>query len=59
VKWHFLESEQYKFGMGVFPQVSLNNPNHPVQKGIAPPGASLILPVEFTKRVGPALPGFR
>jgi hypothetical protein len=40
-------------GISSFLQLSLNNANHSVERGITPPGASLILPVEFTKKLGP------
>jgi hypothetical protein len=30
----------------------VNNPGHSVQRGITPPGASLELPVEFSKKLG-------
>jgi hypothetical protein len=53
VKWRFYDNEQSGFGISVFPQVSINNPDHSVQRGITPPGASLLLPIEFTKKLGP------
>jgi hypothetical protein len=52
VKWRFFDSEKIGLGISVFPQLSLNNPDHSVQRGITPPGASLILPIEFTKKLG-------
>src|SRR5208283_3243127 len=53
VKWRFYDSGEKGMQFSVFPQLSLNNPNHAVERGITPPGASLLLPVEFTKKVGP------
>jgi hypothetical protein len=53
VKWRFYDNEKSAFGISIFPQVSINNPDHSVQRGITPPGASLLLPMEFTKKVGP------
>ncbi len=53
VKWRFYDSDQKGLGISVFPQLSINNPNHSIQRGITPPGASLIIPVEFTKKLGP------
>jgi len=53
VKWRFYDSGEGGMGLSVFPQLSVNNPNHSVQRGITPPGASLILPVEFTRKFGP------
>ena len=52
-KWRFYDNSSRGFSMSVFPQLSLNNPNNAVARGIAPPGASLILPVEFSKKLGP------
>jgi hypothetical protein len=53
VKWRFYDSDEKGLGISLFPQVSINNPDRSVQRGIVPPGASLILPVEFTKKLGP------
>jgi hypothetical protein len=51
-KWRFYDSEEKGFAVSVFPQVSLNNPNSSVDRGITPRGASVILPVEFSKKLG-------
>jgi hypothetical protein len=53
VKWRFYESKVSGFAMSIFPQLSVNNPNDSVERGITPRGASLILPVEFSKKLGP------
>jgi hypothetical protein len=53
VKWRFYDNEENGLGISIFPQLSINNPNRSVQRGITPPGASLLLPMEFTKKVGP------
>jgi hypothetical protein len=53
VKWRFYDSGEDGMAFSVFPQLSLNNANDSVKRGITPPGASLILPVEFTKKLGP------
>jgi hypothetical protein len=53
VKWRFYDSGEEGMAFSIFPQLSVNNPNHSVARGITPPGASLILPVEFTKKFGP------
>jgi hypothetical protein len=53
VKWRFYDNPGSGFAMSIFPQVSLNNPNHSVDRGITPRNASLILPVEFSKKLGP------
>lgn len=53
IKWRFHDTGETGSELSVFPQLSVNNPNHAVQRGITPPGASLILPIEFTKKFGP------
>ena len=53
VKWRFVGSENTSLEISVFPQVSLNNLNHSVQRGITPLGKSITLPVEISKRLGP------
>lgn len=53
IKWRYYDNEKAGFAISVFPQLSINNPDHSVQRGLVPPGASLLLPMEFTKKVGP------
>ncbi len=53
VKWRFYDSGEEGMAFSVFPQLSVNNPNHAVQRGITPPGASLLIPLEFRKKFGP------
>ena len=53
VKWRFYDSGAEGTQLSIFPQLSVNNPNHAVQRGITPPGASLLLPVEFARKMGP------
>jgi hypothetical protein len=53
VKWRFYDNEGSGFAISVFPQLSLNNPDNSVARGITPRSASLILPVEFSKKLGP------
>ncbi len=53
VKWRFYDDEHSGFAVSIFPQLSINNPNHSVERGITRRGASLILPAEFSKKVGP------
>jgi hypothetical protein len=50
VKWRFYDNDSSGLSISLFPQVSINNPNNAVQRGITPPGASLLLPVEFSKK---------
>ncbi len=53
LKWRFYDTGEKGMQFSIFPQLSVNNPNHAVQRGITPPGASLLLPVEFTRKIGP------
>ena len=53
VKWRFYDTGEDGTAISIFPQASINNPNHSVRRDITPPGDSLILPVEFTKKLGP------
>jgi hypothetical protein len=53
VKWRFLENEKSGLGVSIFPQLSVNNPNHSAERGITPPGTSLLLPLEVAKKIGP------
>lgn len=53
LKWRFHDTGEQGMALSVFPQLSINNPNRSVQRGIAPQGLSLILPIEFTKKFGP------
>ncbi len=53
VKWRFYDNPKNGWAISVFPQVSLNNPDDSVNRGITPRGASLILPIEFSKKLGP------
>jgi hypothetical protein len=52
-KWRFYDNDKSGFSISVFPQLSLNNPNNSVARGITPRSASLILPMEFSKKLGP------
>jgi hypothetical protein len=53
VKWRFYDGGEDGLKISLFPQVSLNNPNDSVARGITPRGASLLLPFEFSKKIGP------
>lgn len=53
VKWRFHDGGEEGMGLSVFPQLSVNNPNNAVRREITPPGWSLILPIQFTKKFGP------
>jgi hypothetical protein len=52
-KWRFYDNQDSGFAVSLFPQLSINNPNNSVERGITPRGASLILPLEFSKKLGP------
>jgi hypothetical protein len=53
VKWRFYDIAERGFAISVFPQASINNPTRSVKRGLVPPGGSLTLPVELSKRLGP------
>jgi hypothetical protein len=54
IKWRFLGDDNTNFAVSIFPQFSFTDPGtHGFQRGINPPGASLLLPMEFTRKVGP------
>jgi len=52
VKWRFYDSGEEGMQFSIFPQLSVNNPNHAVQRGITPSGSSFLFPVEFTRKIG-------
>lgn len=53
VKRRYCNNEQSGFAISVLPQVSLNNPNQAADRGITPRSGSVILSVEFSKKLGP------
>jgi hypothetical protein len=53
VKWRFHDGGEQGSSISVFPQFSVNNPNHSVRRDITPPGDSLLLPIEFSRKFGP------
>jgi hypothetical protein len=53
IKWRFYDDEETGLGISLFPQLSVNTPFVHSQSGLTPPGSSLLLPMEFTKKVGP------
>jgi hypothetical protein len=52
LKWRWYDNDKNGLGISIFPQLSINNPTSSVQRGITPPGAMLLLPMEFTKKLG-------
>ena len=53
VKWRFLDEERHGFDMSIYPQLEFNNPTTSVDRGLAERGASLFLPAEVAKKIGP------
>jgi hypothetical protein len=53
VKWRFYDNDDNGLGISIFPQLSLNNPDHSAERGITPVSDSLLMPIEFTKKLGP------
>lgn len=53
VKWRFYDHGEEGLNISVFPQGFLNNPNNAVRRGITPASQSFLLPVEFSRKVGP------
>jgi len=53
VKWRFYDGGEGGSSVSIFPQLSVNNPNHSVRRDIAPSGNSLILPIQYSKKFGP------
>jgi len=53
VKWRFYDAGESGLNISVFPQLFLNNPDDAVRRGITPASDTFLLPVEFSKKVGP------
>jgi len=53
VKWRFYDAGESGLSVSVFPQLLLNNPNDAVRRGITPASDVFLLPVEFSKKLGP------
>jgi Putative MetA-pathway of phenol degradation len=53
IKWRFYDAGESGLSVSVFPQFFLNNPNDAVHRGITPPSESFLLPVEFSRKLGP------
>jgi hypothetical protein len=53
VKWRFYDAGEGGLSVSVFPQLFLNNPNDAVRRGITPASETFLLPVEFSKKLGP------
>jgi len=53
VKWRFYDAGKGHLAISIFPQLFLNNPNDAVRRGITPASQTFLLPVEFSKKIGP------
>jgi hypothetical protein len=53
VKWRFYDAGEKGWAISMFPQFFLNNPNDAVRRGITPASQAFLMPVEFTKKIGP------
>ncbi len=53
VKWRFYDAGESGLNISIFPRVSVNNPNDAVRRGITPASDIFLLPVEFSKKIGP------
>jgi len=53
LKWRFYDAGESGLSISIFPQAYLNNPNNAVRRGITPPSDTFLMPVEFSKKLGP------
>lgn len=53
VKWRFYDAGEQGWGISTFPQLFLNNPNDAVKRGVTPATQTFLLPLEFTRKIGP------
>ncbi len=53
VKWRFYDKGESGLNISVFPQLFLNNPNDAVRRGITAASESFLLPIEFSRKIGP------
>jgi hypothetical protein len=53
VKWRFLDHGEDSLNISIFPQVFVNNPGDAVRRGITPAADTYLLPMEFSKKLGP------
>jgi hypothetical protein len=53
VKWRFYDKGEAGLNISVFPQLFLNNPNDAVHRGITAASESFLLPIEFSRKLGP------
>lgn len=53
IKWRFYDKGESRLNISVFPQLFLNNPNDAVRRGITAASESFLLPIEFSRKLGP------
>jgi len=53
VKWRFHDAGEDHLSISIFPQLFLNNPNHAVRRGVTPASDTFLMPIEFSKKIGP------
>lgn len=53
VKWRFFDHGESGLNISTFPQFFLNNPDDAVRRGITPASQAFLLPVEFSRKLGP------
>jgi len=53
LKWRFYDASEGGMSISIFPQFFLNNPGSAVRRGITSPNESFLMPMEFSKKLGP------
>ncbi len=53
LKWRFYDAGENGLSISLFPQAFLNNPNDSVRRGITPASDSFLMPIEFSRKIGP------
>ena len=53
VKWRFLDHGENGLNIAMFPQIEVQGSNASIKNGIADGGTRLLLPFEFSRKVGP------
>ena len=53
VKWRFYDAGEDGLSISIFPQLLLNNPNDAVRRNIVAASETFLLPVEFSRKIGP------
>jgi len=53
VKIRFLQNEKHDFNISTYPQLEITNTENSVRRDLAEEGPLFLLPLEFTKKIGP------